>query len=77
MDRRNASIINKMTEVLNHVKGFEAAMTNPQKGKMLVRHNGVSFYVTVEPIFNDNAEGEKADNRPFEEIVKTHNWIFK
>lgn len=54
MDRRNIAITNKMTEILNNVKGFEAAMSNPKQGKMLVRHNGVTFYVTVEPVFNDN-----------------------
>lgn len=43
MDRRNIAITNKMTEILNNVKGFEAAMSNPKQGKMLVRHNGVTF----------------------------------
>lgn len=77
MDRRNIAITNKMAEVLNNVKGFEAAMSNPKNGKILVRHNGVSFYVTVDPVFNDNIEGEKADSRPFEEIVNSHSWIWK
>lgn len=74
MDRRNVAITNKMTEVLNNVKGFEAAISNPSKGKMLVRHNGVSFYVTVEPVFNDNERGKEADSRTFEEIVESVSW---
>ena len=51
-------------------------MSNPKAGKMLVRHEGISFYLTVEPIFNDNEEGRKADNKPFEEIARNHRWIF-
>lgn len=47
MDRRNTSIINKMTEVLNHVKGFEAAMTNPQKGKITVDEDEVAYVKTI------------------------------
>lgn len=77
MDDRNYDITNKLTEVLNNVKGFDAAMSNPRQGKMLVRHNGISYYVTIEPVFNDNAEGKKADSKPFEEVVKTHSWIWK
>lgn len=77
MDKRNSEITNKMNEVLNNVKGFDAAMSNPEQGKMLVRYNGISFYITVEPVFNDNEEGKKADSVPFEEVVKTHSWIWK
>ena len=76
MDARNYNITNKIYEVLNNVKGFDVAMSNPKAGKMLVRHEGISFYLTVEPIFNDNEEGRKADNKPFEEIARNHRWIF-
>ena len=76
MDRRNIAITNKMTEILNNVKGFEAVMSNPKQGKMLVRHNGVTFYVTVEPVFNDNAEGNRAESKSFEDIVDSHSWIW-
>lgn len=76
MDRRNIAITNKMTEILNNVKGFEAAMSNPKQGKMLVRHNDVTFYVTVEPVFNDNAEGNRAESKSFEDIVDSHSWIW-
>ena len=76
MDNRNYEITNRMTEVLNNVKGFDAAMSNPRQGKILVRYNGISFYVTIEPVFNDNAEGKEADSKPFDE-VKTHSWIWK
>lgn len=77
MDDRNYEITNKLNDVLNNVKGFDAAMSNPRQGKMLVRYNGISFYITIEPVFNDNIEGKKADSKPFEEVVKTHNWIWK
>lgn len=77
MDNRNHDITNRITEVLNSVKGFDAAMSNPRQGKILVRHNGISFYVNIEPVFNDTTEGKEADSKPFEEVVKTHSWIWK
>jgi len=43
MDDRNYDITNKLTEVLNDVKGFDAAMSNPRQGKMLVRYNGITM----------------------------------
>ena len=66
-----------MTEVLNNIKGFQVAMQNPRQGKMLVRYSGISFYVTIEPLFNNNEEGKKADKKPFDEVVDTHSWIWK
>ena len=75
MDDRNYEITNKLNDVLNNVKGFDAAMSNPKLGKMLVRYNGITFYVTIEPVFNNNIEGRKADSKPFEEVVKTHDWM--
>ena len=75
MDNRNYEITNKLNDVLNNVKGFDAAMSNPKLGKMLVRYNGITFYVTIEPEFNNNTEGRKADSKPFEEVVKTHDWM--
>ena len=77
MDDRNYEITNKLNDVLNNVKGFDAAMSNPRQGKMLVRYNGISFYITIEPVFNDNIEGKKADSKSFEEVIKTHNWIWE
>lgn len=77
MDDRNYEITNKLNDVLNNVKGFDAAMSNPRQGKMLVRYNGISFYITIEPVFNDNTEGKKADSKLFEEVIKTHNWIWE
>lgn len=77
MDDRNYEITNKLNDVLNNVKGFDVAMSNPRQGKMLVRYNGISFYITIEPVFNDNTEGKKADSKPFEEVIKTHNWIWE
>jgi len=52
-------------------------MSNPRKGTIIVRHEGVSFCMNIEPIFNDNDEGKEADNKPFEEIVKKHNYLFR
>lgn len=76
MDNRNIDITNKMNEVLNNLKGFDSATSNPMDGKMIVRYNGTTFYVTIEPIFNDNELGKEYDNKPFEEIVETHSWIW-
>lgn len=77
MDDRNYSVTNKVFEVLNNVKGFDVAMSNPRKGTIIVRHNDISFYMNIEPIFNDNDEGRKADSKSFEEIVKNHSWAFQ
>lgn len=76
MDDRNYNVTNKVFQVLNNVKGFDVAMSNPRKGKILVRHDGISYYMTIEPIFNDNEEGRKADSKSFKEIAKSHSWIF-
>lgn len=77
MDNRNYNVTNKVFEILNNVKGFDVAMSNPRAGKILVRHNGISFYMTIEPVFNDNEEGREADNKSFAEIAKNHSWIFR
>ena len=77
MDDRNYNVTNKVFEVLNNVKGFDVAMANPRKGTIIVKHEGVSFYMNIEPIFNDNDEGKEMDSKPFEEIVKNHSWVFR
>lgn len=77
MDERNYNVTNKVFEVLNNVKGFEVAASNFRNGKIITRYEGVSFYITIEPIFNDNEEGKEADNKSFDEIVKNHRWIFR
>ena len=77
MDNRNYDVTNKIFEVLNNVKGFDVAMSNPRNGKIMARYNGVSFYINIEPVFNDNEEGKKADNKPFDEIIKNHRYIWK
>jgi len=76
MDDRNYNVTNKVFEVLNNVKGFDVAMSNPRNGRIIVRHDSISFYINIKPVFNDNEEGRKADSKSFEEIVKNHSWIF-
>ena len=51
MDNRNYDVTNKIFEVLDNVKGFDVAMSNPRKGRIIARYNGISFCVTIEPIF--------------------------
>ena len=77
MDDRNYNITNKVFEILNNVKGFDVAMSNPRTGKILVRHEGTSFCMTIEPIFNDNEEGREADSKSFKDVVRDHLWMFK
>lgn len=77
MDDRNYEITSKLTEVLNNVKGFDAAMSNPRQGKILVRHNGIDFYVTIEPVFNTDEEVKENSSKSFVEVVKAHNWIWR
>lgn len=76
MDNRNIDITNIMNEVLNNLKGFDVAASNPRYGKILVRYIGTTFCVTIEPMFNDNEKGKEADNKPFEEIVRSHSFIW-
>lgn len=77
MDDRNYYVTNKVFEVLNNVKGFDVATLDPRKGKIIVRYKGVNFYMIIEPIFCDTYEGKKEEKKSFEEIVKTHSWIFR
>lgn len=77
MDARNYSITGKIFEILNMIKGFEVATSNPAKGKIIARYKGVSYYIEISPIFNDNEEGKEADSKPFKNVVETHRWIFK
>ena len=74
---RNYNITTKVCGVLNDIKGFEVAMNNPKKGKLIAKYEGVSFCVSIEPLFNDNEAGRAADSKPFEEIVKDHAYIFR
>ena len=77
MDERNYDIMNKIFEVLNNVTGFEVAMSNPKKGKMLVRHNDTTYLMTIDPVYNDTPEGKEADSKSFDEIVRNHKWIWR
>jgi dihydrodipicolinate synthase/N-acetylneuraminate lyase len=77
MDDRNYDITNKVYDVLNNVKGFDVAMSNPRAGKIIVKHKGLNFYMTIEPIFSDTDEEKRKEKKPFEEITKTHSFIFK
>jgi len=77
MDKRNFNVTNKVYEVLNNIKGFDVAMSNPTKGTLIVKYEGVSFFVNIEPIFNDNDDGKEAENKSFAEIAKDHNYVFR
>lgn len=55
MDARNREVVQDLHKVLNMVKGFEAAYSDSEKGVMLVRHNGVTFRLEVDPVYTDNA----------------------
>ena len=77
MDDRNFDITSKVFDVLNDIKGFDVAMSNPRNGVIIAKYKGTSFYINIDPIFNDNDEGKEAENKSFEEIVKTHNYTFR
>lgn len=49
-DDRNYDITNKLYEILNNVKNFEVAMSNPRGGKIIVEFNGVRFNLQITPI---------------------------
>ena len=77
MDKRNGKITNKIFEILNNIKGFDVAMSNPNNGIIIAKYNNINYYISVDPIFNDNEEGDKANAEPFEIIVKTHGHVFR
>lgn len=76
-DDRNYNITNKICSILNEVKGFEVASGNPRAGKMIVRYEGKTFYLSLEPVFNDNKEGKEEEKKSFEEVARSHQWIFR
>ena len=76
-DNRNVNITNKVFEVLNNTKNFEVALSNPQKGILIVNYQGTNFYLNIEPMFNDNPEGNAEDAKPFAEVVRNHTWVWK
>lgn len=74
MDDRNYEVTNKVFEVLNNIKGFEVAMSNPKKGIILARYKGETFTIDIDPLFtNANAGSTKS----FEEIAKENSYIFR
>lgn len=77
MDNRNYDVTNKVNDILNNVKGFETAMSNPSEGILIVRYNGINFYVEINPIYNDNEAGREKEMEPFETTVKTHSYIWR
>lgn len=77
MDKRNTGITVKIFDILNNIKGFDVAYTNPQVGKILVRYKGVTYCLAMSPVYNDTPEGKAADSQPFETVVKANGWLFK
>ena len=76
IDDRNFVITNKLFQILDDIKGFDAAMSNPRTGKLIVQYKGINYFLTVEPIFNDNDAGRVAEAQPFEKIVREHSYIW-
>lgn len=76
-DKRNIEVTNRIFEILNSVKGFEAAVSNCRNGKILTRYNGVSFIIDISPIFNDNDRGKIEENKTFSEVVRNNSYMLK
>lgn len=73
-DTRNFNATNKIFEVLKNIKGFDIAMNDPNTGKLIVRYNGDSFYLTLSPIYNSN-DDEK--DLSFSDVINSHTYAFK
>ena len=43
MDKRNGKITNKIFEVLNNIKGFDVAMSNPNNGIIIAKYNNINY----------------------------------
>ena len=75
-DKRNYEVTNKIYDILDNIKGFDVATSKPKNGKIIMRYGGVNFYLTIEPMFNDNEAGKEEDSKPFDQIVQSHMWVF-
>lgn len=76
-DNRNYNVTNEIFHMLNKTKGFEVAMENPKEGVIIIRYNGTSFVLNIDPIFNNNLPGMYEEEKPFSEIVNQHRWYFR
>ena len=58
VDDRNYETTNALAETLNARKGFEVAMGNPRKGRLIIRHNGTSFFLEITPIYKKGCDDD-------------------
>lgn len=54
VEAANYNLITDIASKLSVMKGYEAAYSNPRKGKLLVNKDGVNYIVEVTPLLQDN-----------------------
>lgn len=73
-DDRNYEVTNEIYQILDKFKGFEAAMSNPRIGRIIIRRNGVSFLIDISPIYRNDFDETTIGS--FQEICKDNNFLF-
>lgn len=73
MDDRNYDTTIKLFNILNDIKGFDVAYDNPTKGRLIIRHNGTTFFMEIDPIYKNNV-GD--DTEPFDTVVERNRCFF-
>lgn len=71
-DDRNYEVTNAVYDTLNRTKGFDVGMSNPSKGRIIVRHNNTDYLLEVSPIYNDSEKGKQ----PFSDIMRENSFMF-
>lgn len=60
------NMVQDMSQALNMIKDFEAGYRDPRKGKMIVNHKGVNYFVEITPI----------DELPLVDSLRVNDYMF-
>lgn len=72
MSEKICGIMQSLFKILNLIKGYDVALSDPCKGKMIARFNGTSFIITVRPLYPNGQ-----DEPSFDEVVDKNSYILK
>lgn len=60
---------NTIFETLNARKGFDVAMANPRSGRLIIKHNGISFFLEITPIYKEGVKEDSFHNTVIENMT--------
>lgn len=72
---KNFNITNRIFEVLNQIKEFEVAMSNPKHGIIICRYENIDFEINISTLYTSEFATLKG-KQDFSEIVKANNYRF-